>query len=137
MCYHRLRKSINYELYFILMVDHRKKLGKSGEDFAAAYLESIGYRILERNFRCRIGEADIIAKKDEVVYFFEIKTRITGTVLEGYSEIQRKRLREVAQNYLQRENIENQVSFNIIGITGDPEAGVPVVEMVEDNYNNL
>lgn len=117
------------------MVDHRKKLGKSGEDYAAAFLESTGYRILERNFRCRIGEADIIAEKDKIIYFFEIKTRITGAVGEEYSEIQRKRLREVAQSYLHKEQIDQQVSFNIIGITGDPEAGVPGIEMIEDNYN--
>lgn len=119
------------------MVDRRKKLGKSGEDFAAAFLESNGYRILERNFRCRIGEADIIAEKDRIIYFFEIKTRIAGTVGEEYSEIQRKRLREVAESYLHREKIDQQVSFNIIGITGDPAKGVPQVEMIEDNYNNL
>jgi putative endonuclease len=117
------------------MVDYRKKLGRSGENYAAAFLESTGYRILERNFRCRIGEVDIIAEKDEIIYFFEIKTRIAGQVGEEYSENQRKRLREVAENYLQREKIDQQVSFNIIGITGDPEAGVPQVEMIEDNYN--
>ncbi len=49
--------------------------GRAGEDQAADYLTQHGYRILERNWRKKIGEIDIIAKKDNVIYFFEVKTR--------------------------------------------------------------
>jgi len=46
---------------------------------AAEYLEASGYRILERNFRCRMGEIDIIASDNNVLIFIEVKYRGTGT----------------------------------------------------------
>lgn len=58
----------------------RQKLGKLGEDLAARYLEKHGYRILERNFKKRYGELDIIAlernKETAELVFVEVKTRI-------------------------------------------------------------
>ncbi|GBE14507.1 MAG TPA: YraN family protein [Proteobacteria bacterium] len=49
--------------------------GRKGEDLAVRYLRLRGYRILERNFRCKLGEIDIIAKKAGVTIFVEVKTR--------------------------------------------------------------
>ena len=54
-----------------------KILGNAGENLAAAYLENHGYRILERNYRCKQGEIDIIAQKCDVLVFIEVKTRRT------------------------------------------------------------
>lgn len=53
----------------------RMELGRAGEDFAARYLEDLGCRILERNFRCRYGEIDIIALDGSTICFVEVKTR--------------------------------------------------------------
>ncbi|MCR4723798.1 MAG: YraN family protein [Clostridia bacterium] len=53
----------------------KKKRGKDGEDLACRYLEKKGYRILERNFRCRMGEIDVIACDGEYICFIEIKAR--------------------------------------------------------------
>jgi len=55
--------------------DERKKIGSIGEKLAADYLERIGYSILQRNFRCRYGEIDIIACNSEYLVFCEVKTR--------------------------------------------------------------
>lgn len=55
---------------------HRKQLkGKSGEDFAYNYLRKKGYSILSRNFHSRLGEIDLIGTKNNVLIFFEVKTR--------------------------------------------------------------
>lgn len=54
--------------------DHRA-LGQWGEQRAADYLKAQGYRIVERNYRCRIGEIDLIAYKEGVLSFVEVKTR--------------------------------------------------------------
>ena len=116
------------------MVDYRKKLGKSGEDFASAFLESKGFEILERNFRCKFGEADIIARKDDVIHFCEVKTRLGAAPDEMYSDIQRKRLRELAEFYLADRNLDEQVSFNVIGVYGDPKSSTPSIEMIDDNF---
>lgn len=55
--------------------NERLYLGRKGEDIAAEYLEKNGCRILERNFRCRYGEIDIIAMDGSTLCFVEVKTR--------------------------------------------------------------
>ena len=52
-------------------------LGDAGEDFAAKLLMLKGYRILERKYRCKVGEIDIIAEKSDKLFFVEVKTRQT------------------------------------------------------------
>ena len=52
-----------------------KTLGTEGEDAAAEFLSANGYAILARNFRSREGELDIVAKKDRVLHFIEVKSR--------------------------------------------------------------
>ena len=52
---------------------NRRKIGTEYENLAARYLESKGLRILESNFRCRLGEIDLIAKDHSVIVFFEVK----------------------------------------------------------------
>ena len=54
-----------------------KKLGREGEKQAVKYLKKNGYKILEKNYRTRFGEVDVIARKGEVVAFIEVKTRLT------------------------------------------------------------
>ena len=57
------------------MTTPRQQLGTFGERVAKAHLESNGYRVLETNFRVREGEVDIVAQRDDVVVFVEVKTR--------------------------------------------------------------
>lgn len=55
--------------------DPRRRLGQWGETVAALHLESAGYAIIERNWRCRSGEIDLVARDGETVVFVEVKTR--------------------------------------------------------------
>ncbi len=57
----------------------RKELGARGEDLAAAFCIGKGMRILARNWRCRLGEIDLIAEQDGILHFVEVKTRRTLT----------------------------------------------------------
>ena len=57
------------------MGNERQTLGKQGEDLAAEYLQKKGYRILQRNFRCRRGELDLVALQGRTLVFVEVKTR--------------------------------------------------------------
>ena len=56
----------------------RSSVGRRGEEAACAYLAERGYRILDRNWRCRLGEIDIVAERGDIVVFVEVRTR-TGT----------------------------------------------------------
>lgn len=56
-------------------MDHRKQLGKMGEKKAADYLERNGYILIDQNFKCRIGELDIIAMDGKTLVAIEVKTR--------------------------------------------------------------
>lgn len=53
----------------------RKELGKLGEDYACQYLQKENYAVLERNFRCFLGEIDIVAREGHTVVFVEVKTQ--------------------------------------------------------------
>ncbi|MEA3273318.1 MAG: YraN family protein [Patescibacteria group bacterium] len=59
----------------MINLGNRKKRGNKGEDLAVRYLTSNGYHVIERNYLKREGEIDIVAKKDSVVIFIEVKSR--------------------------------------------------------------
>lgn len=83
------------------------KLGDWGEGQAARYLEKQGYKLVERNFRCKMGEIDLIAWHDGVLCFFEVKTRQSlsfGQPSEAVTRIKQKHIRRTAQVYLLSRN---------------------------------
>ncbi len=85
------------------MSDARQKLGRWGEDQAAKHLKVKGYKILQRNWRCRRGEIDLVAQDDEILVFIEVKTRRGrdyGTPEEAITRTKAKRLLELGQRYL-------------------------------------
>jgi len=78
-------------------------LGQKGELLAKLYLERQGYTILERNFRTRYGEIDIIAKLQDEIIFFEVKTRSStdhGLPCEAVNKSKQRKIRGVANYYL-------------------------------------
>lgn len=81
----------------------RQSLGRLGERLAAAKLEERGYRILERNFRCRSGEIDLVAEEGPDLVFVEVKTRrgtARGLPEEAVGRRKASKLQEVACSYL-------------------------------------
>ena len=81
----------------------KTELGAWGEDRAAALLEQEGYRIRTRNFRCRFGEIDLIAEKENVLAFVEVKLRKSsrhGEAREFVTASNQQRLRTTASFYL-------------------------------------
>lgn len=65
----------------------KKTIGDLGENFTACYLERKGYTILKRNFRIKGGEIDIIAAKDGIIAFVEVKTRAPDPLVNGFEAI--------------------------------------------------
>ena len=81
----------------------KTELGAWGEDRAAALLEQEGYRIRGRNFRCRFGEIDLIAEKENVLAFVEVKLRKSsrhGEAREFVTASKQQKLRTTASFYL-------------------------------------
>lgn len=74
-----------------------KRLGKTGEDLACEYLFNHHYKILERNFRKRYGELDIVAVKDDTLVFVEVKTRIGRVFGLPEESVTPRKLAEVKQ----------------------------------------
>ncbi len=94
--------------------------GAAGEDAASRYLEKAGYRICERNWRVKAGEVDIIAEKDEVVYFIEVKYRKNHNQGGGIAAITPTKLRHMeraARLWMQR-NGDRDSRLSVIEVTG-------------------
>jgi putative endonuclease len=89
------------------ITDLRRALGRRGEDLAADYLAGLGYRVVERNWRCRAGEIDLIARTEHEgrskIIFCEVKTRSGlgyGSPLEAITYEKARRLRQLAGFWL-------------------------------------
>lgn len=97
-----------------------KDLGRKGEDAAARYLVQRGYEILERNWTCFAGEADIIARDEEWLVFVEVKTRKNtdkGFPSEAVNERKREKYERIALAYASEySETEIPVRFDVVSI---------------------
>ncbi|GAB4503400.1 MAG: YraN family protein [Anaerolineales bacterium] len=92
------------------MKGYRQKVGAWGENTAATYLEKSGYSILARNVRTPYGEIDLVAQKDDLTFFVEVKTRATNTF--GPPEIaitprKMEHMRAAAEHYAAGHSLEH------------------------------
>lgn len=98
----------------------RQQVGTLGEQAAAEALVEQGYRIVARNYRCRGGELDIIAERNGILVFCEVKTRTStqfGLPEEAVTIAKRRRLRKLALEFLQREGRRARVlRFDVISV---------------------
>ncbi|MBE6020599.1 MAG: YraN family protein [Clostridiales bacterium] len=99
------------------------KKGKWGEDKAEAFLKKKGYSIIERNYRCRWGEIDIIAERDGTIHFVEVKTRTSdrfGSPLEAVTHEKMHHIMRTAQYYIYRNSLEKyEMSLDGIAVCED------------------
>lgn len=95
-------------------------VGNSGEEKACEYLINNGYKILRRNFKTKIGEIDIIAKKDNTTVFVEVKCRqsaMFGLPRESVTPYKQRKIRQVATQYLKNhDGIYTSCRFDVIDI---------------------
>ena len=76
---------------------NQREVGARQESRAAEYLESLGYHILVRNFRCRFGEIDLIAKQDDTYIFIEVKYRTGRTAGDPTSAVDGKKQKKISK----------------------------------------
>ncbi|MBQ6833504.1 MAG: YraN family protein [Lachnospiraceae bacterium] len=106
------------------MAQNNRKTGSHYEDQVAAFLEQNGFTIIERNFRCRSGEIDLIARDGDYLVFIEVKFRknsTCGTSLEAIDFKKAAQIRKIAAIYLyQKRYPENTpCRFDAAGVDGD------------------
>lgn len=99
---------------------HNKELGARGEEAAARFLVHRGYEILERNWTCTAGEADIVARDGDAIVFVEVKTRSDSSMgfpAEAVTAKKRQRYERIACLYLERHELTDVlVRFDVISL---------------------
>ena len=120
--------------------DLRRDRGALGERIAADHLERRGYRIVDRNYRTRHGELDIVAADDRALVFCEVKTRVAGgragpaTPLEAIGPSKQRRLRALASEWLASTGDRPrrpELRFDAIGVTITPAGELLALEHLE------
>ncbi len=124
--------------------DPRRTLGEHGERLAAEHLARAGYSIVERNWRCRLGELDIVAADATALVFCEVKTRVAGGrrgpagPLESIGPSKRRRLRLLAREWLRARTCNpprrSALRFDAIGVTLDRRGALLTLDHVEDAF---
>ena len=113
-----------------------KATGNYGEDLACEYLQKQGYKILERNYRIRGGEIDIVCKDSDTLVFVEVKTRFThdfGPPVESMTFWKVKALLKTARFYVQKINWgekEYRLDFVSVDFADDPQN--PKIELIRN-----
>ena len=101
------------------MEKHNKEIGNIGEYKASLYLKNHGYKIRERNFYTQMGEIDIIAEKNGMISFIEVKTRmqrIYGRPAEAVNFYKQKNIIKTAKMYMVKYDCEFECSFDVIEV---------------------
>ena len=118
-------------------MNQRKIVGNKGEDIASDYLQRNNYEIIDRNFLCRSGEIDIIAKdnlKEELV-FIEVKTRKNyhyGNPIDSVTKIKQKHILSATKYYLYIHRLYNiPIRFDIIEILDNQKIRINHVKNVQ------
>lgn len=114
-----------------------RSVGIEAEQKAVRFLESQGYRIVERNYSCRLGEIDIIAEEVDVLCFVEVRSRKRsryGYPQESITYEKKRRISLTARHFLLARKIEGRsCRFDVVSILGD-EAPVLQRNAFESNY---
>ena len=113
-----------------------KPLGDAGERLAVSRLEGLGYRILDRNYRCPVGEIDCVAVKDRTLVFLEVKARRTadyGGPLEAVDRRKRRKMTRLARYYTLAKGLDDVPQrFDVVAVWFD--GTVPRVEVYENAF---
>jgi putative endonuclease len=108
----------------VVAVHPKDALGRRGEQAAADYLQSAGFRVLDRNYRCTDGELDIVASEQRALVVCEVKTRSGlgfGTPIEAVTPPKLHRLRRLAVSWIRSHGLSfDDVRVDIIGVLRKP-----------------
>jgi putative endonuclease len=107
--------------------------GEAAEAMAAAFLERKGLNVVARNYRCRLGEIDLVAREGDTTVFVEVRQRASpafGGAAGSITAAKRARLVRAARHYLSRLKTVPACRFDALLIEGDP----PRIEWIRDAF---
>ena len=118
------------------MVNQRQKFGKESESMAARHLKKNGYKILEQNYRTKLGEIDIIAKDRDTLVFVEVKAKRSdrfGHPKEAVTLKKQRKISQVALIYLSATNQRNaKARFDVVAILATEDS--TSIEIVKNAF---
>lgn len=119
--------------------DNRRQKGAAAEQAAADYLLSLGYRIRDKNWRCRSGELDLVAEEDRILVFVEVRSRSQntayGTAAESVDVRKIRQVRSVAEVYLHYSQQENrEIRFDVIAVELGADLSIASLQHIEGAF---
>ncbi|MBC7259558.1 MAG: YraN family protein [Chloroflexi bacterium] len=111
----------------------RQRLGAFGEEVATRRLRELGYRVVERNYRCAAGEIDVVAMDGEVMAFVEVRTRRgdrMGTPEESVGPRKQRKMIEVAQTYVAERGYTGAWRLDVVAVALDERGRVVRCEVI-------
>ena len=123
---------------FLLRSSAHLALGRLGEELTAGWLYHRGFEILARNWRSFHCEMDIIARKNGIVAFVEVKTRTRGHLvspLEAIGHVKRQRLLRAAWAWMDQAGAQEQPRFDVAAVVVDRKSRVVSFEYIESAFD--
>lgn len=118
------------------VIDERSERGRAGEDAARRAYERRGYVVVARNWRCALGELDLVLLRRGLLVFCEVKSRSGAAFGGGYEAVswsKRRRIRSLAEAFMQQQGLADaDVRFDVASVW--LTRGVPDVEVFEDAF---
>ena len=119
------------------MTNQQQKFGEKSENLAAWYLKQNGYKIIEQNYRNRMGEIDIIAKEKKTIVFVEVKSRRSiryGNPKQAVTPKKQRKISMVALYYLKStQQIDAKARFDVVAITSNRDE--PQIEIIKNAFD--
>lgn len=120
------------------MRSFNKDIGNYGENIASEHLKSLGYTILERNYRCKLGEIDIIVSCGNYVCFIEVKTRyvkLFGLPCDAVNIVKQHKILRTAKYYIMNKKFMNlNYRFDVIEVVLNYENNNFVINYIQDAF---
>jgi putative endonuclease len=119
-------------------IDPRRVLGDAGEDAVARWYVAAGYDLVDRNWRCREGELDLVLRRDRLLVFCEVKTRRTtafGIPAEAVTVTKQRRLRALAMRWLDAHPTARgrTLRFDVASVLA-ARGAEPLIEVIEGAF---
>ena len=120
------------------MKNFNKDIGNFGEELSIKYLEDNNYKVLDKNFRCKSGEIDIITLKNSIISFIEVKSRFFtsfGNPIESITYSKQLKIINSAKFYIFKNNLYNfNIKFDAIEIIFDLNSTNYTINHIEDAF---